>query len=133
MRNNKKQLYNQIMESVSTIVKDKLKLNETQVQSEDYKWYAKDFYDNHCILYNTKNEFMVHYDIHFIDNDFGYDKITVTDIHLPQNDMVRPRLITSWIGPFLMNNYYDEVQNGYIKSIFDEQQADFYKDEYVPY
>lgn len=52
---------------------------------------------------------MVHYDIHFINNDFDYDKITVTDIHLLQNDMVCPRMATSWIGPFLMNNYYDEI------------------------
>ena len=106
---------------------------------------ATDFYEFRCTIYINGKAYIAEYFISFTDEDYNFDSIEMQHIYkfqqfsmsynftkpLPprrevffDNDTVRE------IEEYLYDNYYEEIQDGFMRSVFDDMEADNYKDLY---
>lgn len=116
-------------------VKSNKSVNENLVPTSTVT--ACEFYDNHCKLitsnnsYNDPTEFYVEYELHFIDNEYNFDSLTITKFVYYHHRNASIRLPANRLySKFLFDTYYNEIQDGYMQAVFDDNNADYWIDEY---
>ena len=100
---------------------------------------AFDFYDLRCTLKINDELYIIEYWLNFINEDYEFDNIKIMHVYKyeqfsdsydftkqqhPRKEVYLENI--QFYEKYLFDNYYDQIQDGFIKSVFDDNEASNY-------